>query len=78
MNYFSYDPCLRWVELTRRNQVKNTSGQNLRTAIIKLQIAIMGFALWFALIMCDPFSRAPHRLLVFRRWDAEEGHGDPS
>jgi hypothetical protein len=25
--------------------------------------------------VCDPFSRAPHRLW---RWDADEGHGDPS
>jgi hypothetical protein len=25
--------------------------------------------------MCDPFSSAPHRC---GRWDAEEGHGDPS
>jgi hypothetical protein len=26
--------------------------------------------------LCDPFSRAPHRR--WGRWDAEEGHGDPS
>jgi GAG-pre-integrase domain len=26
--------------------------------------------------VCDPFSRAPHRR--WWRWDAEEGHGDPS
>jgi hypothetical protein len=28
--------------------------------------------------LCDTFSRAPHRLLWWWRWDAEEGHGDPS
>jgi hypothetical protein len=28
--------------------------------------------------LCDPFSRAPHRLSGRWRWDAEEGHGDPS
>jgi hypothetical protein len=26
--------------------------------------------------LCDPFSRAPHR--CWWRWDAEEGHRDPS
>jgi hypothetical protein len=26
----------RWIEPTRRNQVKNTSGQELRTTIIKI------------------------------------------
>jgi hypothetical protein len=28
--------------------------------------------------LCDPFSRAPHRRFGFGRWDAEEGHIDPS
>jgi hypothetical protein len=28
---------------------------------------------WACQILCNPFSRAPHRLW---RWDAEEGHGD--
>jgi L-2-hydroxyglutarate oxidase LhgO len=27
---------MRWIEPTRRNQVKNTSGQKLRTKIIKI------------------------------------------
>jgi hypothetical protein len=27
---------VRWIEPTRRNQVRNTSGQELRTAIIKI------------------------------------------
>jgi hypothetical protein len=40
----------RWIEPTRRNQVKSTSEQNLRITIIKLWTAIMGFSLWFALI----------------------------
>jgi hypothetical protein len=33
----------RWIEATRRNEVKSTSGQKLRTAIT-------GFTLWFTLI----------------------------
>jgi hypothetical protein len=42
-----------WNEMDQtytKNQVKNTSEQNLRTTIIKLRTTIMGFALWFALI----------------------------
>jgi hypothetical protein len=42
-----------WNEMDQtytNKKVKSTSGRNLRTVIIKLRTAIMGFALWFALI----------------------------
>jgi hypothetical protein len=42
-----------WNEMDRtytKKSSENTSGQKLRTAIIKLRTAIMRFALWFALL----------------------------
>jgi hypothetical protein len=63
----------RWIESTRKNQVKNTSGQKLQTTIIKLRTAIMGFALWFALIknvkIADHNSKISDR--NFRGWKRE-------
>jgi hypothetical protein len=38
---------------------------------------ILNFYPYLYLLLCDPFSRAPH-LPDWWRWDAEEGDGDPS